>query len=246
MRLVRRLAALMTVLALSWIFAPGAVAGGPTSVLLTSPESGETASLYTSDKDYGTLSDLLGPDGQGVANGQKDQPPPETMEVETRLITVTWMVHDVQPWRVDRIYPGGQPDSTWIYTSVYEGDAQQKGSWHQAQEPAKLTRLLKKLGVMGKKTGEGGTNLYPPTWEQGDEGTASTGATAPDTRQDNAAAASAGDDTTDWWWAIPGLVAGAALTLVARPMVARLPRPPFGRGGTPEPEPGPRQQLLDN
>ncbi len=234
----------MTVLALTWIFAPGAVAGGPTSVLLTSPESGETASLYASDKDYAALSALLGFDGQGVVEGRNDQPPTETMEEGTRLITMTWMVHDVQPWRVDRVYPGGQSGTVWIFTDTQMGDAQQSG-WHQVRKPAELTQLLKKLGLMGKKTGGGGTNLYPP-WEQQEQQGVDAGAdvTTPDTRQDDAAAASSGDDTTDWWWAIPGLVAGAALALVARPVIARLPRPPFGRGGTPEP--GPRQQLLDS
>ena len=32
-------------------------------------------------------------------------------------ITVTWLVHDVEPWRVDRIYLGGK-DGPWISTQV--------------------------------------------------------------------------------------------------------------------------------
>ncbi|MEU0398105.1 hypothetical protein ABZ208_36215 [Streptomyces sp. NPDC006208] len=52
LRLLRRLAALATVLALTWFFAPSAVAGGPTSVLITSPESEEAAALYYANEDY--------------------------------------------------------------------------------------------------------------------------------------------------------------------------------------------------
>jgi hypothetical protein len=141
----------------------------------------------------------------------------------------------------DRVYPSDRAGVVWIHTA--REMESQRGYWHQARQPAELSGLFKKLGLMGKKSGGAGVAEYPPAWDDGqsqDQGQSqkeAEPATAP------AAAPASDDTTTGWWWAIPGLAAGAALTLVLRPLASRLPRPPFGRGGTPEP--GPRQQLLD-
>ncbi|MER5459229.1 hypothetical protein ABT010_00750 [Streptomyces sp. NPDC002668] len=240
MRLLRRLAALAAVLALTWILAPSAVAGGPTSVLITSPESGETASLYYSDKEYTTLLGLLGADR---VKGQKERPPSLDMAVGTRQINVTWMAHDVAPWRVDRVYPGERPGFVWIHTSTEP--TSQKGYWHQARNPAELTRHLKKLGLMGKKSGGSGVAMFPPAWGQEQDRGRSSEAAAPPHEERPRPTAAAADGGTDWWWAIPGLAAGAVLALVLRPVVSRLPRPPFGRGSG-APETRPRQELLDS
>ncbi|MCX4818870.1 hypothetical protein OG883_02915 [Streptomyces sp. NBC_01142] len=249
MRLLRRLAALATVLALTWLLAPSAMAGGPTSVLLTSPASSETASLYYSDEDYAELSNLL------VTSPEREQgqrPPGLHMEVGTRQINVTWLVHDVQPWRLDQVYLSKRPEVVWIHTST-DMETQQ-GTWHKAGHPKDLFLLVKKLGLLGRTSSEGGGAQPPPAWEQGEDQSQNPGeAGAPEEQSaappatDPAAAtatATATDGSTDWWWAIPGLAAGAVLALVLRPLASRLPRPPFGRGGG-TPETGPRQQLLD-
>lgn len=230
------------VVALSWVFAPGAMAGGPTSVLVISPESGESAALYYSDADYGALLHLLGED---AAEGRTDRPPSLDMAVGTRQINVTWMVHDVQPWRVDRVYPGAREGFVWIHTSTQLET--QQGSWHRARKPAELTALFKKLGLMGGRTGGAGAAQYPPAGEEdqapppgrnGQQGEAK--------QQSGPAPAAAGTSRagTGWWWAIPGAAGGAVLALVLRPMASRLPRPPFRRHDSPR-ESGPRQQLLD-
>lgn len=69
MRTLRRPAALAVALtaaiAAMLLSASGASAGGPTSVLVVSPESGQSASLYFSDKKYGPLESLLGEPDQG-------------------------------------------------------------------------------------------------------------------------------------------------------------------------------------
>ncbi|MFI1398934.1 hypothetical protein [Streptomyces sp. NPDC020681] len=243
-RLLRRLAALATVLALSWTFAPSAVAGGPTSVLVTSPESGETASLYYSDKDYEALLTLL---GDGPTKGQTDRPPSLDMAVGSRQINVTWLAHDVSPWRVDQAYPSDRPGTVWIHTSTEMGS--RKGYWHQARQPKQLTALFAELGLMGEKNGGQGVAQFPPAWdeaqgeEQGEGQGAESAAPQQEGRQQTAAATST-DTSAGWWWAIPGLAAGAVLALLVRPLASRLPRPPFGRNdGTRDP--GPRQQLLD-
>ncbi|ALC21354.1 hypothetical protein ACH46N_21230 [Streptomyces pristinaespiralis] len=238
MRLLRRVAALAALLALTWVFAPVAAAGGPTSVFLVSPESGETASLYYADKEYGTLTDLLGPTG---SDGSKERPPSLDMAMGTRQITVTWMVHDVDPWRVDRLYPGDERDTVWIHTSTESGGEQ--GTWHTAQRPGKLIELLGGLGLMGEKSPSGGGGGdYPPPWEQ-DAGATEEAPAGPaggppgEDRPRPTAAAST--STTGWWWSIPGLAAGAVLALFLRPL---LPSFPFRRGAG---DPGPRQELLD-
>lgn len=245
MRLLRRLAALVALLALTWAFAPGAVAGGPTSVLLSSPESGETTALYYTDAEYEKLTALLGPAG---TDGQRERPPSLDTATGTRLINVTWMIHDVQPWRVDRVYAAEGVDAVWIHTSTETGAEQ--GTWYRAGKPEELTGLLTKLGLMGAKSPSGGGGAgYPPAWEQdesGAEGSADGAATAAEESEQEPPPV-AGDPaaTTGWWWSLPGLAAGAALAVALRALAGRLPRPLFG-GPARLAEPGPRQQLLDD
>lgn len=76
MRGLRQLAAavgaLMTALALLLLGAPPSAAGGPTSVLLVSPTSQRTASLYATEKQYDLLVRLLAPTGSALdANGEE-------------------------------------------------------------------------------------------------------------------------------------------------------------------------------
>lgn len=237
---VRRLGSLIALVGLTWLFAPSAVAGGPTSVLITSPESGETASLYVSDAQYEPLAKQLGGEGMGeLPEGQKKRPAALDSAEGSRQINVTWMVHDVYPWRVDRVYPSADPSTVWIHTST-DTQGMEAGVWHRAKQPAALRALLTKIGVMGEKNG-GGVAVPPQEETAG----AAAAADTPVEDQERPAASGASAGASDgWWWAIPALGAGVALGLVLRPLVGRLPRPPFGRGGN-RPEAGPRGQLLD-
>ncbi|MBO0517412.1 hypothetical protein J0695_37490, partial [Streptomyces beijiangensis] len=128
LRQARRLAALAVLLTLSWTFAPSAVAGGPTSVLIVSPESARTASLYYADKDYETLTELLAAPGSG---GGMTEPPSLGAAMEARRINVTWMAHDVSPWRLDQVYVRPGSDTVWIHTSDI-APSFLTGSWHEA------------------------------------------------------------------------------------------------------------------
>ncbi|MFI6880111.1 hypothetical protein ACIBL6_42375 [Streptomyces sp. NPDC050400] len=231
MHTVRRLSALVTALmaALAMILlgASQASAGGPTSVLVVSPESQESAALYFSDKEYGRLTSLLGrPD-------QKEELPPGLGVGAGRQLNVTWMIHDVQPWRLDRVYPD-TPGSkeVWIHTSTDMPELS-TGHWHKAEQPAALRALLRKLGVMGKKSEGGAAPVFPAPGRDQEAATPATSHSAVTTRS--------GD--TDWWWAVPGLVAGAAMALLLRPLVIRLPQTVASirqRKDT-----GPRQELRD-
>ncbi|PWI10968.1 hypothetical protein DIZ27_08905 [Streptomyces sp. NWU339] len=241
-QLTAGMGALAAALALMLWGASPASAGGPTSVLVVSPGSGETASLYNSDKAYGMLEQLLGPVGKGT----RDMPP-EAASASARLINVTWMVHDVTPWRVDRVFLADMGQDVWIHTAGNLAESP-NGLWHRAEHPSDVHKFLFDLGVMGKTTGTGSApDNYPAPWqtEQAGAGTEQAG---PGADQDATAAASetraapATDDGTDWWWAIPGLAAGAALALVLRPYVTRL---PLIRRREDREDPGPRQELLD-
>jgi hypothetical protein len=230
--------------------ASSASAGGPTSVLVVSPQSTETAALYYSDEEYGELEQLLGAPRTGV----RDKPP-EANLTAARQINVTWMVHDVSPWRLDRVFPLADGDDVWIHTATNLPETV-NGQWHRAQHPGQLRALLKDLGVMGKTSDEGRSGIFPAPWETGETGVGGetgTGADADadanagttDTATDAAVAPTAQarpDGGTDWWWVLPGAVAGAVLALVLRPFATRMRWGPWDR---PRREPGPRQELRD-
>ncbi|MFF1276496.1 hypothetical protein ACFVZC_24315 [Streptomyces marokkonensis] len=216
-------------LALMMWGASPAVAGGPTSVLVVSPESRETASLFYSDAEYGRLERLLGPVGEGTR-----ERPPEAVSGSARLINVTWMVHDVTPWRVDRVFVGLPNDAVWIHTASHVPESP-NGFWHRADNPSDVYKFLFELGVMGTTTAPApASGVYPAPWETAQAGPATDEGTAAAASETRAVPA----DSTDWWWVIPGVVAGAALALLLRPHVARL----IHRR---KDDPGPRQELLD-
>jgi hypothetical protein len=116
MRRVRELATgisgLVVALGLVLLGAPTSTAGGPTSVLVVSPESVESAALHYPDEEYGKLERLLGKPGRDTR-----EEPPELGVGSGRQINVTWMAHDVSPRRVDRVYPGSPGSKeVWIHT----------------------------------------------------------------------------------------------------------------------------------
>jgi hypothetical protein len=129
--------------ALAVALAGPAAAGGPTSVLMSVPGEGRTASLYYSDPEYAELSRLLGVEDAGGpgAGDSRDH-------MSERSVTVTWLIHDVQPWRVDRIYLGGS-GGPWVQTQVgYEGSIwDAPTSWSRPAEPKTLLLLLERLGL---------------------------------------------------------------------------------------------------
>jgi hypothetical protein len=230
--------ALAVTLALIVWGASSASAGGPTSVLLVSPESAETASLYNSDKDYQELQHLLGDPG----SGSPAKPPQAGLET-SRQINVTWLLHDVKPWRVERVYPAYDDLDVWIHTSKDMAGSLQ-GHWHRAQQPTQLRALLKKLGLMGKASPEGASGIFPTEEDQAASDGSATGTdepVAPEAAASKAPArqAAVAADGTDWWWALPGAAAGAVLALVLRPFASRIPASLRRR------QTEPRQQLLD-
>jgi hypothetical protein len=227
----------MTLALMVW-GASDAAAGGPTSVLVTSPESGRAKALYYSDEQYGKLQQLLGPEGKGV----RDKPP-EADLAHAHQINVTWLAHDISPWRIDRVFPvESRPQAVWIHTAAdVPENTNLNGYWHRAGHPAQLRALFEKLGVLGKSGGDGYSGIFPAPWQSA--GPAPT-TVAPDAGTGTTKVQVSLPDKgsgTGWWWAIPGAAAGAVLALVLRPFAARLPLDRWRKGR----EPGPRQELRD-
>jgi hypothetical protein len=180
-----------------------ASAGGPTSVLLSVPGEGRTASLYYTDAAYDELADLVGAfEGSGTTDGSG-------RSHETGAgVTLTWLIHDVTPWRVDRVYLQGD-GAPWIASQVMEGDAESVWDspvlWHQPAKGQDLTLLLNSLGV--GQTGTAAESASP----------VEPGVAVPASTQPASAAPTPTDDTSGnsardrAWWALGGLAGGVLI-----------------------------------
>lgn len=140
--------AALAITLMSLLAAGPAWAGGPTSVLLVLPGTGQTASLYTGDPDYEALADLVGAFEPSGAAGTVD--PSGTSHDSGPAVTLTWLIHDVTVWRVDRVYfdADGGP---WISTQTATGESSSiwdsPVAWHTAVRGKALAALLDRLGV---------------------------------------------------------------------------------------------------
>lgn len=183
-------AAVFSVVALA---AP-ASAGGPTSAILSVPGEGRTASLYYTDDEYGQLARLIGAEGMTVPGATDDTG--QSHESGTP-VNVTWLIHDVEPWRIDRIYLNGD-GGPWVATQVMDPET---GSiwdspvvWHQPESGKELTMLLDAL--------------------LGGQAPASVPSVSEETPAPEPAATAPADGSGNGaWWGLGGLVAGSLLTL---------------------------------
>lgn len=233
-------AGLGTAAALVLLSAPQAVAGGPTSVLLVAPESTRSASLYYNDEKYDQLERWLEPAGSGTT--QSETPPGLNIGDGSRQINITWMVHDVRPWRIDRVYPplpAKKGADVWVHRSTDTKSL--NGDWYRAKDPERLASLFKKLGLMGKASDQGTSGVPPETGEYPPPAASEESA---DEQAGTAAGGGPGSAGTDWWWAIPGAGAGAVAALLLRRPVAERWATAVAWRRRPK-ETGPRQELRD-
>ena len=194
----------LAVLVLASLMLTGpAGAGGPTSALLAVPGQGKTASLYYTDPEYDALAGLVGIDSEaGVGkvdkSGRRHDFAPG--------VTVTWLIHDVLPWRVDQIYLDG-PGAPWIATQVSLDDGTPMDGpvvWHQPASPAELVTLLDRLGVGGASHEAG-----EPTGVEGGPALPAAADPAPSPDEPVSAAVSSHGGV---WWALGGLAGCVLLT----------------------------------
>jgi hypothetical protein len=199
--------AVLTALLMSLSFP--ASAGGPTSALLSIPGQGRTSSLYYTDAAYDELSRLV---GVGEAYDTVDDS--GNSHAAGTEVTVTWLIHDVTPWRIDRIYLAAD-GGPWIATqeldqsgSIWEGPV----VWHRATSGKELSMLLDGLGLgFGSKAPGVVPDAVPDNPAQ--EPAAVDPAT--ETQQESPAASPAGTDdgSSGAWWGLGGLAAGLLLAL---------------------------------
>ena len=133
------LRALLAAAAVVLSLVPPASAGGPTSVRLTSP--GETVSLSYTEADYALLGEILGitqttPEDAGGSH------------VSGPAITATWLLHDIDPWRIDWIYLDAE-GGPWVETQVMDFGTGEISDgpvfWHRPQRGTELALLLERL-----------------------------------------------------------------------------------------------------
>ncbi len=183
-------------------------AGGPTSVLLVDPATGRTAALYATDAEYQQLSDLVGTDEVGGGAGEQPAGTGDASAVAgAGGINVTWLIHDVQVWRVDRIYleAAGGP---WIASqSDLAGNGgiwDAEPTWHRPSSPKELVVLLDTLGI--------GSQVQP---EAGSQDVVVTTAPAPPADRPRTPLATTGSPVAGPLWGAGGIGVGAALALGA-------------------------------
>jgi hypothetical protein len=198
-----------------------AAAGGPTSVLMSSPALGRTSSLYTADAGYQALADYV--DAFDSGTGRPGEP---TAHAVGDAVTLTWLIHDVSVWRVDRIYADAT-GGPWISTQEVLGGTTDVWSapvrWHRSDQPKALLALLAAHGLTdgselpagsaGDVTAEGSVAAGPdePTGGGVDEPARTARASTP--------AESSG--TSPWVTLLVGLLVGSAATAGGAVLLAR-------------------------
>jgi hypothetical protein len=130
--------------------APVALAGGPTSVLIASPANQRTSSAYTGDARYQRLATAVGIDtGAGIEQPTSGESPPVGIDQSGAAVRLTWLIHDMAVWRVDRIHLSD--DTIWIHTTQHgdqESGDEDAGVWHRAADPAALRAAITETGVL--------------------------------------------------------------------------------------------------
>jgi hypothetical protein len=200
---MRRILAVVVLAALATLMAPqSAQGGGPTSVIVTDPMSGEASALYYTDKRYAELERLLS-SGTPVADPPSDQSSATTYNL-------TWLIHDVTPWRVDQVYfdvPGGP----WVATRQgLEEGLSDHVAWRRVSQGKALSLLLEGLLGAPASTSAGSLTTVEPAERVVEV-----------TRTETTWFSLSG-----WRWVAPGLLLGLAIGLLtARRAAGRLDEP---------------------
>jgi hypothetical protein len=100
---------------------------------MTSPATGRAHALYYSDRAYERLSTAVGGFGAKAGSASKPESVVEDFGSEIRL---TWLIHDMSIWRIDRVHITAK-DGTWIETLMTDNGGDvfgRQGSWHRAHD----------------------------------------------------------------------------------------------------------------
>ena len=186
---MRRLLLLLATLVPLLLATAPAGAGGPTSVLVTDPTTGQAAGLYYSDDAYAELDRILA-DGERLAG--------EPSGLGSSVVNVTWLIHDVQPWRTQQVYLEAEGGPVVVtHGTEALGDADDV-SWTRPAEGKALQQLVE--GVLAESS---------VTVET------SPAASAPDpVVTERVVTETAWWSLTGWRWLVPGLLLGAGVVLL--------------------------------
>jgi hypothetical protein len=151
-----------------------ASAGGPTSVLVVDNLGKHAAGAMTGSSAYDSLARAL-----DIENPPTGQPRSEDSFM-AGSIRLTWMIHDVQPWRVDALTIEGS--DVWVTTLLMQGGeslfsgagSQAQAVWHRPANTALLLTALEDLGVLG------GDAVEPPASASGSTGPVAAPAVQPE------------------------------------------------------------------
>lgn len=163
-------------------------AGGPTSVLVTQPGV-SAAGLYYTDEAYDELLGLL---PTGETRG-KELPPGGGV-----AYSLTWMVHDVMPWRFDRVSVHGD-GTAWVATT-FSADA--TTGWQPVGEGTELFDLLTAVLADGGAPG--------PVSE-----TMAASAPATSATETRTVTEAEWFSLSGWRWVVPGAVLGLLVGVAA-------------------------------
>ncbi len=207
---VARLSLVVLLLGIGSLLSTGtASAGGPTSALLVSPNAEYATGLYYSDPEYGLLQELLAEPPTGAASTASD-----ASQTASDYVTVTWLLHDVTVWRIDRVFlpAKGEPsivtqemwDSAGNAAGMYPGqDGNASARHHRSPDPAALISLLQKLGLVDSDSSSAVAEFVPAA--------ADSAPAAGETAGEHTILEPAGTATAAGWWLLGGLVVGIAV-----------------------------------
>jgi hypothetical protein len=136
----------LLVLAWIWCSADTASAGGPTSVIMVNPGTGQAAALHTSDARYNHLVEAVRAYYPPAGSTTRPASVTDCSGCEIRL---TWLIHDMQIWRIDRVHLTSG-DGIWLETVADEsgGDVLARPAvWHRPSDPETLVGLLTATAV---------------------------------------------------------------------------------------------------
>jgi hypothetical protein len=223
---MRRLVALVAALAAALLVlaAPSASAGGPTSVLIVNYDGQRAAGALTGGADYARLAEALDIYSDPVGDKRASA---EFMEISIRL---TWMIHDVTPWRIDAVTINGS--DVWVSSTVRAADKDlfdQESVWHRPKDAALLLATLTSLGIIGEQ--QPAASPEAPTTTPAPAPAAapgSAGAATGSTPGGDAARASAG---VPWWVTAAAALLALGLGIVLGRRIRPVTAPGSGPGG---------------
>ena len=155
------LAGLLLIMTGSWYAAGPAWAGGPTSVMIVSPTTGQAAALHTSNARYQQLVEAVA--AYDSPTGPTTPPSAVSADCFGCEIRLTWLIHDMSVWRVDRVYLTAD-DGIWLGSvSNSEGGNldDQSVRWQRPHDSKTLLALLESSGVTAQDSSPDPTDAAP-------------------------------------------------------------------------------------